>query len=141
MQDFSFAFSDEVIYTVTLIVIDNSGAEANEQIMVTVQNVPVFPIALPNQKLSLDDEISVTSGFFDPGNDFWTVAVHPRDGTSLPLIVDQATKTFQAQHTYTLAGQFVVNVMIDDQDDGAATTSFVTTILTPAQIVGRHILL
>ncbi len=57
----------------------------------------------------------------DPGADTWTGTVNYGDGTGdQTLALDQANKTFDLLHTYTVDGAFTVTVTLSD-DDGAFT--------------------
>jgi len=69
---------------------------------------------------------SRTITFTDPGTDVWSGSVNWGDGPDdEPLTIDQASKSFDLNHTYTTEGAYAVTVTVNDDDGGTCTDTFV----------------
>ncbi len=76
--------------------------------------------------------------FTDPGADSWTGTVSYGDSATVHnLAINQATKTFDLNHVYTIDGTYTVTVTIEDDDTGSHTDTFDVTVQlnTPARLL------
>ena len=126
------ARGSEVISIGAQNVVINSGS-LGSALSVTVNNVaPTFSAGgsetvLPPQV----GELNRTINFTDPGTlDVWTGTVNFSDGSgNQPLAINQATKSFDLNHTYLADGTYTVTVTVEDDDLGSMTDTFAVTVL------------
>lgn len=68
--------------------------------------------------------------FADPDSDSWNGTVSFGDGpTHEQLVIDQVSKSFTLDHTYTEPGTFTVTVTVDDNEGGSHTDGFQVMVL------------
>ena len=63
-----------------------------------------------------------------PGNDSWTATVDFGDGSGVQALSLNANKTFDLSHTYANDGLYTVEVVVDDDDAGTHSDSFIVTV-------------
>ena len=73
--------------------------------------------------LSPNDSFRRPGSFLDPGTDTWTATVDYGDGDG-PQALGLTDKSFSLSHVYTTAGNWTVQVTINDGDGGVTTKSF-----------------
>ena len=125
--------SDEGRYDITLVVTDDDGAQGTLTQTIVVDNVaptPVFQIVSPLGSIKSNEPVAFTGTFTDPGSDQWRGVISFGDGTTLPLIVDQAHRSFVSNHAYATSGSYIVTVTVSDADGGVSSN--VTLPLTVA---------
>src|SRR5205823_2409102 len=65
----------------------------------------------------------------------WTGTVNYGDGTgTLPLSINQATKTFTLNHVYAAANTYTVTVTVNDGDGGSDTRTRTVTVVAPPRV-------
>jgi PKD repeat protein len=127
-------YADNGVCTVTVSVTDDDGGVGADAMAVTVLNVaPSFDagddIVLPPSTGGMLPTRAIT--FTDPGADEWSGTVNFGDGTGdEPLTIDQETKTFGLDHTYTESGTYTVSVTVEDDDGG----SFTDTVMVQVEV-------
>jgi len=120
----SHAYSDNGIFTVTLIVTDNDGATATVTATKTVLNrTPVASFTESATTVYKDEVIHFNaSTSYDPDgfivSYFWTFG----DGTNATGVT--------ADHTYPNVGTYTVTLTVTDNDGATASTSAVKTVLS-----------
>ena len=97
---------------------DKDGGVFEHSATVNVANVlPSVTIVAPVTSLLAGETFSATGSFTDPGPDAWTASV-AYEGTPAPLAL--SGKTFSLSHRFMTAGNFTVNVTINDGSGNAA---------------------
>ncbi|HVE78701.1 MAG TPA: DNA/RNA non-specific endonuclease [Gemmatimonadaceae bacterium] len=114
------AFGDEGMYTVTLTVEDEFGAEGTATTIVVVENVAptiaTFDVATAPARAGAPVAASVT--FADPGDDLVAVTFAWGDGPSSP--VSGRARAADAAHASAAPGLYHVTVTVNDGDGGTA---------------------
>jgi RHS repeat-associated protein len=120
-------YSDDGVFTVTLMLNDESGATVEDSLLVTVANAaPVIPASVPGAA-NEGSSFVLSLGFTDAGAaDTHTALIDWGDGSPLePATVLQAAGggIITATHTYQDDGNYnpVVTVEDDDGDSGTGT--------------------
>ena len=124
VEDAEVAAPDDGSRTLTLTATDPHGAEASDQVEVTVRNVAPSLDALtgPTGSPGVGRAVQVSGTFSDPGTqDTHTATVDWGDGTTGPAVVEDGT--LRAEHTYADAGLYTVTVRVIDDDGGEDTRS------------------
>ena len=118
-------YSQDGVYTVTLVVTDNDGFTDTITTTATVGNVaPVIAPIAGATGLLPGEAYSTAGSFADPGADTWSATVDYGDGSGAgPLAL--AGQTFALSHIYGASGTFTVTISIND---GTATTVATTTV-------------
>jgi uncharacterized membrane protein len=126
-------YTNDGVYSVTLLVTDPHGLSANAGTVVSVINVAPQISAIPGATLFKGATFNSSGSFADPGNDPWTASVNYGDGSALqPLTLNG--KSFALTHPYTSAGTFTVTVSVtDDHETSISTTSVV--VQSPTQVI------
>jgi N-acetylneuraminic acid mutarotase len=115
-------YLDNGAFTALLTVIDNEGASATDSADVTVANIAPTVNAGADQSLTLGEEIAIAATFDDPGRalgEGYTAAIDWGDGHVTAGLVDASAGTVVGNHTYALAGNYVVTVTVADDGDPA----------------------
>ena len=137
----SHVFADDDLYPVVLVVSDEDGGARSEFFGVDVQNVaPQFDAGPDETLLPPSAGVFHRGGltFDDPGTDVWTGIVNYRDGTGdIPLSIDQQTKSFSLNHTFTQSGIFDVVVTVQDEDNGSTSDTFRLEVILNTPPVAR----
>jgi Ca2+-binding RTX toxin-like protein/6-phosphogluconolactonase (cycloisomerase 2 family) len=115
--------------TVTIVATDNDGATGETSFTLSVLNVaPEFDAGADAVLLpAVNGEFSRTGiAINDPGLDVWsgTVNFGEPGGNDETLSVNQSTKTFDLNHTFTNEGTFSVSVTLQDDDGESHTDRF-----------------
>ena len=123
------AYADNGLYTVTLVVTDGLGGMGMDTLLASVTNVDPDLAALPDVNLVAGVPLAVQSGFSDPGLlDTHTILIAWDDGLTTTLNLAAGELIYQAEHTYTAAGEYTVSVMVTDKDGGQDATTFVVVV-------------
>jgi len=119
--------------TITVDLVDEDGIHAAAgSLSLTVNNVAPQFEAGPDETLAPSQ-----SGLFsragialaDPGADAWSASVDYGDGTFDPdLPVKLATMSFELNHSYTSEGSYNVTVILEDDDGGTCTDTFMVEV-------------
>jgi len=121
-------YADDGIYEQTLIVTDNDGGRGQDDIIVTVTNVPPDVKIEPVQDAFAGENIAFKGTFTDRGvSDTHTVRWSFGDGNS-------AEGTLEPSHFYTEAGTYTVTLTVTD-DDGGETGESVNIRVSPMPAV------
>jgi len=129
-------YLDNGTYLVTVTVTDDDGVAGTATTTAVVHNVG------PAVELGTDvtlrrGETLVTGGAFtDPGADTWTASVDYADGSGAQPLVLNTDGTFDLHHTYTVSGEYTVQVCVTDDDNGTGCDSLVVTVTPYAIFVG-----
>jgi len=127
--------------TVTITATDVFGASSTVAFDLVVQNVPPSFNAGSDHTTYVGQPFSRKIAIKDPGADVWSGTVNWGDGSAdEPLVIDQAAKEFELNHTYMVDGSYVVTVTVND-GGGSATDTFTMNVrhsrpalsITPAQ--------
>lgn len=138
--DGSHTYADDGVYTVTVSVISDTGADASETtdtktFTVTVNNLDPVITSLATDSpevggAAAGDLVSLTATFTDQGVlDTHSATIDWGDG-SLPEVgvVDQFTGTVTGGHTYSTGGIFEVTVTLTDDDGGVEVESTLAVV-------------
>jgi hypothetical protein len=129
-------------YSVTVHFVSSSTGEplAASVFTIDVRNVDVYYEAGGTENISppAGGVFTRTIPFSDPGDDVWSGTVNygepgAADG---PLFIDQDTKTFTLNHTYTSAGSYNVTVTLQDDIGNPLVRSFSVNVYS--QYVTNH---
>ncbi|MBX2852319.1 MAG: PKD domain-containing protein [Phycisphaeraceae bacterium] len=118
---------------------DDGGSDvASESIAVTNVAPVITGLALNNTSVDEGGLVTLTGSFADAGGlDTHTVSVAWGDGTTSSAVVDQATGTFEAVHTYLDDASAVIDVtLVDDDGDNDSGTVSVTVNNVGPSITG-----
>ena len=143
------AYGDNGVYTVTLTVTDDDGAQDSDTMVVTVNNVApsvsIDSVDQPNPHFILPHhKLTFTGSFTDPGwldnhTDIWDFG----DSTTAPGTLTEeneppdATGTSTVKHAYSEPGTYTVTLTITDDDNGVGTSEpWTVTVLGAGQAVG-----
>ena len=139
----SHVYADNGIYTVTVTITDNDGAEGSDMLTVTVLNVAPTVNAGADQTVSEGDLVELDPATF---NDKGTVDTHTAtidwgDGTALDigLVTESpfgppgstlgADGTVDGSHVYADDGAYTVTVTVQDDDGIAVSNTFTVTVI------------
>ena len=137
-QAVSHTYTQDGVYTVTLVVTDNDGLADTITTTATIGNVAPVIAALPGATGLLPGETySTASSFADPGADTWSATVDYGDGGGAVTLA-LAGQTFVLSHVYTAAGTFTVTVSVNDVAATATTTTTVT-VMSPTDAIRQAI--
>ena len=142
------AYGDNGVYTVTLTVTDDDGAQDSDTMVVTVNNVApsvsIDSVDQPNPHFILPHhKLTFTGSFTDPGwldnhTDIWDFG----DSTTAPGTLTEeneppdATGTSTVKHAYSEPGTYTVTLTITDDDNGVGTSEpWTVTVLSAGQAV------
>ncbi len=124
-------FTDNGAYTATITVTDNDGGAAVVGFLATVSNVAPEAIPAADQSVDMGVELSLAlATFSDAGaSDTHTATVDWGDGSAPEAAaVDQLAGTASGAHTYTVVGDFTVEVTVTDDDGGSVVVSFIVSV-------------
>lgn len=133
--DLSHEYTDEGIYTVTVVVTDDNGGSGSDTATVTVANVAPSVDAGPGASISEGSNFSSTGAFADPGGDTWTATVDYGDGEGPVALPLNADKTFDLSHVYADERVYTVTVVVDDGDGGIDTDTAAVAVANVAPAV------
>ncbi|TPW18147.1 MAG: PDK repeat-containing protein [bacterium] len=121
-------YGDNREFTVTVTVADDEGARSAKSFTATVGNVAPSLAALAGQSAAEGSTVSLQgASFTDPGFlDTHTAVIDWGDGTTEPGTV--SSKTVSGQHAYGDNGAYPVTVTVTDDDGGAVSRHFTTTV-------------
>ena len=123
--DVTHTYTQDGIFTVSVIVTDNDGLTDSASTTITVTNVAPVVGDFPGATVTAGQTYTAAGSFTDPGDQQWTATVNWGDG-SAPSTALLAQRTFSLNHVYTAAGTYVVTVSIADDDASATRTQSVT---------------
>ena len=145
------AFADNGIYTVTLTVTDDDGGVGVDTLTVTVYNVaPTASIdsvtqiqwfALEENIIIMLDPANFTGSSYDPGADDLTFTWVWGDGTpnnvtfypnSPPIFPVEITQVIA--HVYTEPGEYLVTLIVEDDDGGSSEATLTITVWGPQDL-------
>jgi len=115
-------YCDNGVYTVTLVVSDNSGHWGQDTLTVTVNNVAPTVDAGGDQTVDEGDTVSFSGSFTDPGTcDTHTIEWDFGDGST-------ASGSLNPTHVYCDNGSYTVVLTVTDDDGGSDTDTVTVTI-------------
>ncbi len=127
----SHVYASQPASIITITLSNDDGVSVRGSFTINANNVaPTFEAGPDATLLASMAGAFMRSGITitDPNADVWTGSVNYGDSTaSVPLVINQTTKTFNLNHTFTVAGSFTVTVTVSD---GVAsnTDSFLVTV-------------
>ena len=106
-----------------------------DSFQVKVENAPPI-VQLEASSVSITEGGTITcrGTITDPGADTWIVEVGFRDGSSLKINVG-SNRTFSFSHVYSESGNYVIRVVVLDDDGGVGQCSQSVTVNSRPQIV------
>ena len=121
-------------YTINMTIADSAGGSSTNALFVTVNNVaPTLSNITANPSTILTGGSTTVSGnISDPGTlDSVTVTIDWRDplGGSTVLDLPAGTTSFSAQHQYSTAGTYILNVNVRDKDNAATVVNPAATVI------------
>lgn len=127
-----FVFNDDGTYPVSLTITDEQGRTDTISQDVQVTNLPPSVDVGPDQTIMLGEAVTLDGSLDDPGSlDTHTVQIDWKEGTSIPVPLNQDQKTFSAEHTYQRLGAFKVLVTATDNDGGEGEGSAIVKVEEP----------
>ena len=119
----TYADDSAIDYTITATVEDTAKASDSATTTVTVNNVA--PDVNPAKGFTATEDIAFiyNGSFSDPGADTWTATVDYGDGSGVQVLT-LTGQTFQLNHTYDRGGNFVVTVVVTDDEGAVASENF-----------------
>jgi PKD repeat protein len=116
-------YADNGVYTVTLTVVDDDGAEGTDTLTVTVNNVAPTVEAGPDQTATEGSSVTFNGEFTDPG---WldTHAITWDFGDGTP----QVSGVLDPSHVYGDDGVYTVTLNVSDNNGGTQTDSLTVTV-------------
>lgn len=138
--DGSFAlthvYSDNGIYTVTVVVTDNAGGVGSDTAGVIVTNVILRVDAGLDQTINEGSAYASSGSFVDPGvNDTHTATVNYGDGSGEQALALRADGSFALDHVYADNGAYIVTVVVTDNAGGAGSDTALVTVLNALPVV------
>jgi subtilisin-like proprotein convertase family protein len=128
----SHTYLDNGVYTVTLTITDTELGVGSDELVVTANNVPPSLANLPDQSVLVNETITITGVFTDPGIlDSQTVVIEWLPGITELINIPASIYSFEASYIYTEPGNYPVTVTITDKDGGTDTQSFNVFVDTP----------
>ena len=122
-------YTDNGVYTVTLVITDELGAAGSDWLLVTGSNVAPTINPLADQSVRVGEALTVTGSFTDPGLlDTHALVIEWADGITDTIDIAPGMMVFTLSHTYTTASTYTVTAMLSDDDGGIDTASFVATV-------------
>ncbi len=123
-------YADNGVYTVTLTIVDDEGAEGTDTLTVTVNNVAPAVEAGPDQTAAEGSSVAFSGSFTDPGIlDTHVVTWDFGDGTS------QVTGVLDPSHVYADNGVYTVSLNVTDNDGGTQIDTLTVTVNNVAPTV------
>lgn len=121
-------YSDNGVYTVTLVVTDPAGRSSQSTTLATIANVPpsVGAVSVPSNPTAAGTAIVVSAPFGDPGIlDTHTAVIAWGDGSASTVSVTEANGSGSTSglHTYSAGGVYTVTVKVTDRDGGTGTAT------------------
>ncbi len=128
-QNPTHKYNDNGIYTVTLTITDNEGAEAKIMNKVTVANsLPTANFFFIPEKASVGEKINFTDGSNDDDGEI--IAWHWDFGDG------SASDKQNPQHAYTKSGKYTVKLTVRDNDGGENTITKTVEVTSSASTPG-----
>jgi Ca2+-binding RTX toxin-like protein len=132
LASFTFTPDDDGEYLIRLTALSDRGETDVAEQTIVIANVPPYFEAGPDETLPLSaaGRFLRSLTFSDPGNDEWSGTVNFGDSTeNFPLTINQAGKSFELDHTYTVQGTYAVTVTLSDGDlGGVHVDTFTVTV-------------
>ncbi|QNT77167.1 multicopper oxidase domain-containing protein [Dehalogenimonas etheniformans] len=129
----SHKYTDNGVFTVTVVVMDDEGGSGSDTAIVSVGNAGPVVNAGPDKTIPVGGTFASSGSFTDPGSDAWSATVNYGDGSGT-MNLDLTDKTFVLSHVYTTAGSFTVTVTVADDDGGVGSDTAVVTVKAPTQV-------
>ncbi|KAA5539564.1 PKD domain-containing protein [Roseiconus nitratireducens] len=121
----NYAYPDDGVFDVTVIVTDDDGASSQTTATVTVENVPPIIQTLHGQLSGAEGaSLTFTAAAIDPGNDTLTYTWDFGDGTAPVNGVDLTS----VDHLYVGDGVYTVKLTVTDGDDGVAEGALTVSV-------------
>lgn len=120
------AFQDSGSYEVHVRVLDDDGVSSQESITITIKNVvPVASLQIAGSEMEGIPVVFDASGSYDTTSDMVKLifTFDPGDG-SAPITSTESI----VNHTYSLPGEYVVELTLSDGDDTVAITEVITIV-------------
>lgn len=111
------------VYTVGITASDGNGGAATDSANTTINNLApaLSGVALSASSITAGGSVTLSGSVTDDGTlDSHSVGIAWGDGATTTLSLAAGATSFSADHTYTNAGSFTVNVGATDDDGGAA---------------------
>ena len=123
--EFSWTPAEDGTYAARVIVTDNLGVSAKQDVVLTVDNVAP-ELTVVDVTLNPGQVLEFSASFTDPGADTWIADIDYGDGLGLQPVAINA-KTIDLDHAYTTTGPFTVTLTVKDDDGAADSESFTVT--------------
>ena len=147
----SHVYGDNGVYTVSVTVTDDEGAEASDTLAVTVLNVDPTVAPLLPEETEENEEVTLEATAIDPGSDdltfTWdwgdgtvdTVTVYYNDGLGPDPYpspqINPTDVTDAVSHTYGDNGVYTVTLTVEDDDGMSTAVETTVTVLNVAPTI------
>jgi len=133
----SHVYADNGVFTVTVTVIDDDGAENSDTFVATVHNVAPIVNAGTDQGVEEGDTVSLDPAIFSDAGilDTHTASIDWGDGSpaeSGTVIESAGSGTVAGSHSYSEDGEYIVIVKVEDDDGDSQLDSFIVTVTNAA---------
>jgi len=120
--------------TVTVTVVDSSGASASVDFDWSILNVAPAVDAGDDAGIGEGGTFTGSGSFTDPGDDSWTATVDYGDGSGVQGLA-LSGNSFDLSHVYVDNGVYTVTVVVEDDDDGVGTDTLTVSVRNIAPVV------
>jgi PKD repeat protein len=136
-QIVEYAYKTRGTYTATLLMWDELGNYATDDLIVTVVVKNVAPTVNAGPDATINEGSTFTScgSFTDSDSADWTATVDYGDGSGARPLALNPDKTFVLSHTYADNGAYNVTVTVTDDDGGVGSDTAVVSVNNMAPVV------
>ncbi|MCK6550511.1 PKD domain-containing protein [Myxococcota bacterium] len=125
---FTHVYPDDGRYTLRVTVTDDSGAVGEDVSEIVVDNFVPVVSAGPSAALDEGQTFASSGSFVDTGADTWSATVDYGDGSGPEALALADDGTFALLHHYAFPGEFLVTVVVTDDDGGRGTGTALVTV-------------
>ncbi|MBD3256752.1 MAG: DUF11 domain-containing protein, partial [Candidatus Lokiarchaeota archaeon] len=117
----TYTWDDDGVHTITVRVSDDDGDWVTDTTVISVTNTPPVVVAASDEVVNEAEVVEFTGVYTDPGADTHTITWDFGDGVG-------DVGTLYPTHIYTEPGEFVVTLVITDDDGGVGADTITLTV-------------